>query len=120
MRKEYFLSLAKNLSKKSNHHSHKIGCLIVKGNKVLGAGCNLMKTHPKSPHPFHSSHAEFMAVAKANYKIKGATAYIYREQKNGTPAISRPCESCWNFLIEHGLKQIVYSFQGNFKQENLK
>lgn len=120
MRKEYFLSLAKNLSKKSNHHSHKIGCVIVRRNKILGTGANLMKTHPKSPHAWKSSHAEFMAAISANYEIEGATAYVYREQKDGTPAISRPCSSCWEFLMKCGLKQVVYSFQGNFKQEDLK
>lgn len=78
-----------------------------------------MKTHPKSPHEFKSVHAEFMAVADADFDIEGATAYIFREHKNGTMAMAKPCESCWKFLMEHGVKSVVYSFEGSFKEEKV-
>ena len=114
-----FLSIAKKESRLSNHHSHKLGCAIVRNGKVLGVGHNMMKTHPKSPHRFKNIHAEFMAVLNSNMDIGGGTAYIFREQKNGTPAISRPCTDCWRFLMECGIKDVVYSFEGSFKQERL-
>ena len=79
-----------------------------------------MKTHPKSPHAHKSVHAEYMAVLNSNKDIKGSTVYVFREQKNGTAAISRPCKYCWQLLMDYGIKNVVYSFEGSFKQEKMK
>lgn len=119
MRSDYFLNLAKKESFKSDHHSHRIGAVITRKNKVIGRGFNLLKTHPKSPHPFRSMHAEFLAAISANYDLNGATIYIFRQHKNGNPAIAKPCQSCYNFLVSLGVKRIVYSFNGHFIQENV-
>ena len=119
MRQNYFLTLAKKASKRSDHHSHKIGCVITKKNRVLGIGHNLMKTHPKSPHSHKSIHAEYMAFLNSYKDIKGSTVYIFREQKNGNWASSRPCKDCWKFLMECGVKEVVYSFEGSYAQERM-
>lgn len=119
MRQQYFLNMAKDISSKSDHHSHKIGCVIAKGNRILGTGWNVLKTHTKSPHRYKSIHAEFMASLNSG-KISGATAYVFRQQKDGTWANSKPCTSCWKYLIDLGLKEVVYSYEGSFKREGLK
>ena len=114
------MSLAKKASDKSDHHTHKMGCVIAKGSKVLGIGFNALKTHPKSPHQFKSIHAEFMAWINAGKKVEGATAYIFRQQKSGALAMAKPCSDCWQFLVDSGVKQVVYSFEGSYKKESLK
>lgn len=119
MKLEYFMALAKNASGKSDHAKHKLGCVIVRGSRVLGIGWNAMKTNPKSPHAFKSVHAEFMAIKNSEEEIEGATAYVFRQHKSGTWAMAKPCESCWKYLIQSGIKKVVYSFQGTFKQEEL-
>lgn len=113
-----FLTMAKQLSKRSDHHTHKVGCVIARGNKIIGSGFNLLKTHPKSPHEHKSVHAEFMAALNAGYNMKGATAYVFRELRDGTAAMARPCESCWRLLMDCGIKKVVYSFEGSFKEEH--
>lgn len=120
VKQDYFMSLAKNASAKSDHYKYKLGCVIVKGSRVLGIGWNAMKTHPKSPHEFKMVHAEFMAVMSAEDSVEGATAYIFREHKNGTLAMAKPCESCWGFLVDSGVSNIVYSFEGTFRSERVQ
>lgn len=119
MRTERLLSLAKQASRKSDHYKYRMGCVIAKGNKVLGTGHNLIKTHPRSPHKFGMIHAEFMAAINAGYDISGATVYVFRQFKDGTPSIAKPCEDCWRFLMECGVKQVVYSYEGSFKTEKV-
>lgn len=119
MKPNHFLELARQASEKSDHHSHKLGCVIAKGSKVLGVGFNVLKTHPKSPHPFKSIHAEFMAAIKADMQIKGATVYVFRQQKNGSWATAKPCASCFEFLMNCGVKEVVYSYEGHFKKERV-
>jgi len=121
MKQERFLTLARQISNKSDHHTHKMGCVIAKGNKVLGSGFNALKTHPRSPHAHKSVHAEFMAAISVgrDVNIEGATAYVFRQQKNGTWAMAKPCKYCWQFLMDCGIKEVVYSFEGAFRTEEL-
>ncbi|MCX9024642.1 MAG: deaminase [Candidatus Methanoperedens sp.] len=119
MKQQRFLALARQISKKSDHPKYKMGCVIVKGKKVLGVGFNTCKTHTKSPHKYKSMHAEFMAAINAEFDIAGSTAYIFRQQKDGTWAMAKPCGHCWAFLMSNGVKKVVYSFQGSFKQEKM-
>lgn len=120
MKHEYFLRMARKESKKSNHHSYQLGAVIARGNRILGVGHNMIKTHPKSPHKFKNIHAEFMAVLNAGREdLVGATAYVFREQKNENWACSKPCKYCWQYLVDCGIKSVVYSFEGSFIQERV-
>lgn len=96
-----------------------MGCVIVRGNTVLGTGHNLVRTHPKSPHKFKTIHAEFMAAINSEFKIEGATVYVFRQCKDGTPAMAKPCSACWKFLHECGVKAVVYSHEGSYKSEKI-
>lgn len=112
-----FLKLAKKESTKSNHADYKIGCVITKKSQIIATGYNLYKTHTKSPHPYKSIHAEFMAAMNAGFDLSGCTVYVFREHKNGTWAMARPCSSCWKFLMKCGAKRTIYSCNGSFVEE---
>jgi deoxycytidylate deaminase len=115
-----YLRLLKKLSLKSNHHQHKMACLLVRGGRIIGRGYNMVKSHPDSPHKcFKQIHAEFHAVLNAGYDVENATAYIFREKKDGTLALARPCRHCMVFLIKNGVKEIVYSFDNSHKKERI-
>lgn len=112
-----YLELAKRESLKSDHKSHKIGCVIVRGYQVLGTGYNLYKTHTKSPHPYKSIHAEFMACINAGFDVAGATVYVFRAYKDGEWALARPCPHCFKYLKDIGIVKVVYSDHYSFKEE---
>ena len=118
--KHKFFELARRLSKYSNHHQHKHGCVIVDKNRVVSVGFNKDKTHTKSIHKWNFLHAEISALIGLEFeKTKGCTAYIYRENKSGQPAMSRPCEACEMALKLAGIKKICYSIDNGFKEERL-
>jgi len=115
-----YLRILKRLSLRSNHHSHKISCLIIRSGKIIGRGFNMLKTHPHSPHKnWNQVHAEFHAVLNAGYDVEGATAYIFRQKKDGSLASSKPCPSCHEFLVKQGIAEIVYTFDKSYKMEKL-
>lgn len=121
MRHDKFIKLAKKISNRSDHHSHKLACIIVRGSRIIGTGFNkLYKKSTKSPHAYFSIHSEFAAVVNAGWDVKGATAYVFRQHKDGTYANARPCPSCYKFLVEEcGIKNIIYTFEGGFKEEKV-
>lgn len=115
-----FFDLAKRIASKSDHHLHKLGCVIVKKNRIISMGWNEMKTHSKSNHPWKFVHAEFKAILNVDpEELKGSTAYIYREHKDGSPALSKPCPHCLHALESVGIKKICYSTYGAYHEEKL-
>jgi deoxycytidylate deaminase len=112
-----FFDLAKKISKLSDHRNHKLGSVIVRGSKVVSVGTNRVKTHPRSTHPFRSLHSEMAAILLAKQDLNDCEIYVYRETKEGIPALARPCVYCFPFIRESGIKKIHYSVAAGYKTE---
>lgn len=110
--------LAKRLIIKSTHHQHHHACLIFKKSRLISTGYNQLKTHTKSLHPFKSLHAETHAIINAgDIDLKGCTAFIYRERRDGTMGNSRCCPSCEESLRTVGITDIIYSTEDGLISE---
>lgn len=119
MRLSYF-RICEKVSKFSDHHQHKIGAIVVNNGKILSTGFNKMKTHPLSPHPFKSCHAEFMAIKYLSQKdLKNATIYVLRKSRDGKYANAKPCFSCRKLIEDSGIKKIIYTDTNSVKIEEL-
>jgi len=113
-----FFELAKRVSKKSDHRSYHLGAVIVKKNRVLSIGFNRNRTHPKSPHKFKYLHAEIDAIIGLDFKdLYGSVIYVYREDKLGRLALSKPCESCMEAIKASGIKYLCYTIDNGYKKE---
>ena len=118
MKLKYF-DLARKLSVKSTHHQHKLGCVIVKKNKIVGVGFNEVKTHTQSPHPYKMLHAEISALLWNSYKdLEGSEAYVYRERKDGKLALAKPCSACESALRVAKIKKVYYSSETGYQEIN--
>jgi len=114
-----FFDLAKKVSKLSNHKHHKIGSVIVRGNKVISVGINNIKTHPRSLHPFFSLHSEMAAILLAKQDLIGCEIYVFRQIKDGTTAIAKPCQYCEQMIKEASIKEIHYTVTNGYKSEKV-
>jgi deoxycytidylate deaminase len=114
-----FFDLAKKVSKLSDHKNFHIGCVIVRGSRIVSVGTNKVKTHPKSRHPFFSLHGEMAAILLAKQDLKGCEMYVFRAIKNGTWALSRPCKYCWELISESGIKKVHYTTDNGHCAENI-
>jgi len=120
MKQRYF-DLAKKLSVKSSHPKHQLGCVIVNKNRIIGVGFNKFKTHTKSNHAFQMLHAEVDALLGLDRSVlKGCSVYVYRETKDGIPAMSRPCQACQIALKDAGIKTVHYTTDGGFDTFSIK
>lgn len=118
--KSRFFNLAKKLSYKSDYHSHRLGAVIVRGGEVIGVGFNKRKTHPMSHTRFNNIHAELSAVLSAGLEdLKGCAIYVYRETKQGQPAMARPCEHCMKLLKQLSISKVYYSTDCGFSKEKI-
>jgi deoxycytidylate deaminase len=114
-RKKFF-ELAKKLSEKSTYW-HKLGAVVVtRKGRIAGVGFNKpTKTHPKSGNEYKTIHAEFDAIiGLARSELAGATVYVYRQYKDGSPALSKPCACCEAMLREVGIKNVYYTSSNGY------
>lgn len=92
------------------------GCIIRKGKKIIAKGYNT---------PYISSinckdetcslHAELSAIKDMIHKSvtnKNVVLYVVRIDKQYCLAESKPCTSCCEIIISHGINKIVYSVSG--------
>lgn len=130
-RKAYF-NIAREVSVLSDFPRVKIGAIAVYGHHVISSGCNLQKTMPIqkkynkyrfSEDTNHFAHAEITClkplIRRQDIDFKHVDLYIYREDKNNRPSLSRPCPSCMKFITELGIRHIYYSNYGGYSHEEI-
>lgn len=115
---------AKAASTLSDFPTHKLGAAMILGNKVLAVGYNITKTHPiqkkyniergYDPDIKNNGqiHAEMMCLINTKYldvDWSRVSLYIYREHKNHTTAIAKPCPACEKAIRERGINQVYFT-----------
>ena len=132
MNTKKWFNVARAVSKTSEYPRIKIGCCIVKRNKILAVGVNLLKSHPMQKRfnkyrgidtdRIHNNiHAELDAILKVANKeeLSGADIYLYREDVFGIIKISKPCPACKHILKLYGIKNIYYTDNDMYCKERL-
>jgi len=108
-----------------NHNQHRLSATILYKGRPLAFGVNHQtKTNPKIKRYccLKTQHAEMDAIWKVRNKelLKGSTIVIYRQDRHGNYAKSRPCSACMAMIKEYRIKTILYSDVGNvFVQEKV-
>ena len=118
---------AKAASTLSDFPTHKLGAVMMLGNKVLAVGYNITKTHPVQkkynlergydPNVKNNGqiHAEMMCLINTKYldvDWSKVSLYIYREHKDHTTAMAKPCPACEKAIQERGINQVYYTTEG--------
>ncbi len=88
---------------------HRVGCVVVKGGKIISVEHNL-----------YTKHAEERATNKVwRSELVGATVYVARPLYNDKVLIglAKPCADCEKLLRELGIKKVVYSTHGGWDFE---
>jgi deoxycytidylate deaminase len=120
-----YFDKAKNISYLSDFKQVHIGCIAVYKKHIIGIGYNTNKTHPlqfiynkyrdlewNGIQPKAKLHAEMMcllSIKNLSVDFSKVKLYIYREDKNGQLALSKPCKACIRAIKDLGIKEINYT-----------
>ena len=126
---------AKAVAETSDFDGAHIGCVVNYGRNILSVASNSEKTHTlqmmynrfkgfdtsKHQNKLHAEvHALSWLIGK-DIDWSKVEVHIYRELKTGTPAISKPCPSCYHLMKDLGIKTIFYvDAEGNFVKRKLE
>lgn len=107
---EYYTGIAREVATRATCNRLKVGCVIVKDNKIVSTGYNgSIHGHPhctevgcllKDERCIRTLHAEENAILHADRdELKGATAYVTHQ----------PCENCTKRLNQAGIVRVVFA-----------
>lgn len=112
----------------------KVGCVITLKSNILATGKSSNKTSPmqkrynryrhfaNDKHTEHKLHSEIQALQKIKFldvDRKKLSIYTYREFKDGSYALARPCPGCIAALKEFGIYNIYYTTNGGLAYEDI-
>jgi deoxycytidylate deaminase len=121
--------IAKNISSLSDFRV-KIGAVLYYKHKVVGSGANsntatdiiqakLDKENYgcECPGKLHAESSVLIPFIKRGIDISGSELFIYRERKDGSLGMARPCQSCMKLIKQCGIKKIYYSTYDGYATE---
>ena len=136
-----FLKFAKEASKESTYEGSRtnvnIGAVLVYHGTILAKGSNTNKTHPMQdrvnaqrydknsitkycPPKMHAEIACLIKCRRLDIDFSKAELYVYREYRDGTKALARPCKACRQALKEMGIKKVCYSTEEGYCEERFE
>ena len=139
MRLSYFKH-AGNAMLKSDYHgagsSPRIGVVAEYKGAIIAEAWNTDKTsvlqNKYNRLRFHNpalpakNHAETNLCQRIRWKFGDSLdwsrvhLYLYRELKNGSLAMSRPCNACMAMLRDFGIEEVYYTTENGYAQERIK
>lgn len=139
---ERFFKFARAASLKADYTGGRnnpvaIGAVAVYKKTIVAEAWNTDKTSPLqakyNKYRYHNpalkdkNHAETAICSKLRWKFGDSLdwskvdIYLYREYKDGSLAMSRPCKSCLHMLREEfGIKRIFYTTPEGYVEERFK
>ncbi|WP_412566443.1 hypothetical protein [Streptomyces chartreusis] len=102
-----FLGLALKQAARSRCR-YRVGAVLARGSRVLGGSANLQRNPPHVDFRHATFHAE-EAVLRRVVCPRGATAYVARLGRDGSPLMARPCWRCQRALTARGVVRVHYT-----------
>ena len=136
MSDEHLFRMARAVSLQSDYcGSARIGCIAVYKGSVLAKGFNSDKTHTIQsrynvmrykdignrylPSKIHGELAVLQKIKYLDIDFSRVHIYVYRELKDGTMAMARPCPACMAAIKQMGIKYIHYTTECGFAAERI-
>ena len=131
-RERAYFNSAKSIAELSDHRC-KLGCVVVDGHRIISSGHNSKtkfhriqseldnKFFPgyENKGPVHAEVSALIPLIKRRVDLSGTTLYVYRENKDGKLAMSRPCTRCMQLIKEQGIKKICYTTNNGYADERI-
>ena len=114
-------------------HRCKIGCIIVDKHRIISSGHNsntkvhAIQANIDNKHfncncvgKIHAETSAIIPLLKTRMDYSRATLYTYRELKDGSLAMARPCPRCMELIKQLGISRIKYTTNDGYACEWLE
>lgn len=124
-----YFKAAEAVSRLSDHRCQ-IGCVVVDGHRIISSGHNSKtRTHAfqaKLDKKFfgcecaglvHAETAALIPLINSKQDLSRAVIYVFRRNRNGDIALSRPCPRCMSVIKSCGIKEVRYTTPTGYANE---
>lgn len=124
-----FFKAAQSISMLSDHR-YRVGCIVVDKHRVISSGhnsdtkCHSVQAQIDAKHfncfctgKLHAETSALLPLLKTKGDYSRATLYTYREHKDGSLAMSRPCPRCMELIKQVGITKIRYTTNDGYATE---
>lgn len=73
-----------------------------------------------TPHMIHAEVSALSHIINNDINWNNVEVYTYRELKNGSIALAKPCKSCMSLIKDLGIRKIHYTTNDGYATEILK
>jgi dCMP deaminase len=138
----YYLSIARQIGRRSTCIRRKFGAIIVKDDAIISAGyagaprdtpnctdlgmCRRHDLGIPSGERYdlcRGVHAEANVIinaARAGISLPNSTMYVFGENPDGTVAEPKPCTMCRRMIINSGIEEVIVPWQNTTKRYLVK
>lgn len=127
-----FYKAAEAMSTLSDHKSRH-GAVVVEHGCIISSGhnsstrCSRIQADLDSQYfrvegchgPLHAETMALLPLIRKRYEFSNTTLYIFRRDRLGNLAQSRPCPRCMELIKRCGIKKIKYTTADGFTTEKL-
>ena len=124
-----YFRAAKAVSQLSDHRVH-VGAVLVYKHRIISSGSNSnTKTDAiqrkldtklfgvECQGKLHAESSCLIPFIKRGIDLSGSSIFVYREHKDGSLAMSRPCSRCMSLIRQMKIKNIYYTNEGSYIKE---
>lgn len=128
-----YFKAARAMSELSDFPRRKHGCVIVDKHRIVSSGYNsstkcdslqakmdIEKYGEFCPGKVHAESAALAPILRKKIKLSNAEIYMYREDREGNLALSRPCSTCMKMIKQAGIRYINYTTKDGYAFETLE
>jgi dCMP deaminase len=137
---EYFLQIARDVSKRATCLRRRYGAVVVKDKRIISTGycgapsgledcaergvCQRQQQNVPSGQRYElcrSVHAEANALMYAGIQSKGAVLYVCGEEADGSLTEGKPCSMCARMILNSHLDKVISRMKdGSIKQYTMQ
>lgn len=104
--------IASKQAMKSPHTQHKLGAVIVKGNRILSTGYNEIRySHIIRTPTLHAEASAILKLLRENRMgdLAGSSIYVTRFTRGGRVGMALPCPHCMDLIRSVGITRVCYT-----------
>ena len=127
-----YFRAAKAVSELSDHRVH-VGAVLVHKHRIISSGSNSnSKTDviqsrldtklfgDGCPGKLPAESSCLIPFIKRGIDLSGSSIFVHREHKNGSVAMSRPCNRCMSLIKQCRIKTIYYTTENGYAKESIE
>lgn len=123
------------MAEMSSFRRARVGCVVALRGRILSAGFNGRKTHPRQlrynryrsfqdldgdvPAQLHAEVAALVQIENEDIDWRKVEVFVYRLRRDQPYGMAAPCPACRQYMKDLGVRRVWYTTQDGFASQEV-